>query len=234
MNEKRDATLAIETAELGYDWGTFGSAPLKLRSGWTFKRRIADAACAFQTGHSVRDYDRVYQRRVVLLSRRIVNEKRREATQSPNTAEHILAYADMIEDALNRYDKGFESASLPFLQYLLFVQRSWSAFGEAEALGVEFSEGLLQSVRSHDEPNLVSPFKFDGKIYEGLFEDGSFDLFFNKHFFGRWNWHRFLRWSKVSLNFQCKRLCRRARHRLSAMTERAFALASKTLRRGQQ
>ncbi|WP_035900385.1 hypothetical protein [Labrenzia sp. DG1229] len=180
-------------------------------SGWSLKRRLADAACAFQTGHSVRGYRRSYSRRVALLALRVANHERREAETRPEHAEGLLASAQSIENAVNRHLETFEGKSLSFLLDRAFIERSRSRRGEAEALGVEIIEHGIEACRCHFEPDPVSSLKFQGHLYKGLFEDGSFDFLFYQHFVGRWDWHRFLRWLKASLAFQGKRLTRKVR-----------------------
>ena len=162
----------------------------------TLLRRISDAACAFQTGHSVRDLERTYQRRVHRLSQRISAQMNREADriepESQLGSDFLRSRAARLHEAAEGYlrclDRDLEASILGLLE-IARVHRArgrWEEASDAESVE-RFDDGT--GACSHTMRILLR--KFAAKLHEGLFEDPGFYLGLYEKRIGAWDWSRF-------------------------------------------
>ncbi|WP_299864460.1 hypothetical protein [uncultured Hoeflea sp.] len=160
-------------------------------------RRLANAACAFQTGHSVRDFRRTSLARVVLLARRVAAEKRRSAARCRSAwlIAQLTARSEALEDAIERTTKGFDREAEAFLLCALDVERACiRAFWRAETLDRMGLSHCEDAPEGSLEAAIIARCKLRCQLYEGLFENGRLDFFFDEKLVGRWDWHCFLHW----------------------------------------
>ena len=163
-------------------------------------RRLADAACALQTGHSVRDFRRASLERVVLLSRRVAAEKRRSAARSRSAwfVAQLTARAKALENAIERTTQGFDREAEAFLLNALDVERACiRAFWRAEALDRMGLSHCDDAPEGSLEAAIIARCKLRCQLYEGLFENGRLDFFLDEKLVGRWDWHCFLHWLRA-------------------------------------
>lgn len=160
----------------------------------TLRRRLADAACAFQTGHSVRDFDRTSRKRIVLLAERAATrfEKQAENSEcayvSSSRSARAMRFRKAIERYLDGFDRDAETVVLRLLELSRCEQARWRWEEAARAHCVQFLED--------GQPTHVDGFrmplrKFAAKLHEGLFEDAGFYLGLHEQRIGSWNWSRF-------------------------------------------
>lgn len=163
-------------------------------------RRLADAACALQTGHSVRDFRRASLERVVLLSRRVAAEKRRSAAKCRSAwmISQLTAREEALENAIERTTKDFDREAEAFLLNALEVERACiRAFWRAEALDRMGLSHLDDAPEGSLEAAVIARCKLRCQLYEGLFENGRLDFFLDEKLVGRWDWHCFLHWLRA-------------------------------------
>jgi len=163
----------------------------------SLSRRLANAACAFQTGHSVRDWRRTSLERVLLLSRRVAAEKRRAAgkCQSAWIVSHLNARAAALDSAIERCLEGFDREAETFLLNALDVERICiRAFWRAEALDRMGLSHIDDAPQGGLEATIIARCELRCQLYEGLFENGRLDFLFDEKLVGRWDWHCFLHW----------------------------------------
>lgn len=163
-------------------------------------RRLADALCAFRTGHSVRDLDRVRMRRLLLLGGRMAQRLRREARSFRGDAlgDMVAGHRDELADKAERLvhalaQPGQREIATVLLHQLqvdrahLYVvrMRQWRDVRADNGLGDEVVQ------RAHILPALSS--ERYGKLLEGLVEHRMLDPFEEKLRFCIRSGHRVLR-----------------------------------------
>lgn len=179
----------------------------------SLRRRLANAACAFQTGHSVRDLERAYRRRVHLLMNRIADRLDREAAalegESSSAPEYLRSRAARLRELAKSYlqglDRDGEADVLGVLEIerIHLARRRWEETANVEAL-----HGLDDRTGAGRDASGVLMSKFAAKLHEGLFEDPGLYLCFYEHRIGTWNWHRFLLWLRQSVRQYAVQLIR--------------------------
>lgn len=170
-------------------------------------RRLSDAVCAFQTGHSARDHRRAKLRRILLLSRRLEAKTRRDAERCADgswTRSRLLFRSDALADAIQRCAEGFDREGEAFLLDALDIECSWIRNRRGnEALDRMGLRHFDHTVDDEAEARWVGFGEFDGKLYQGLFEKGGFDLFLYEKLVRRWDWHVFLHWLGMVFRSWC-------------------------------
>lgn len=159
-------------------------------------RCLDDAICAFVTGHSRRDLDRVRMRRFQLLAGRIVlrHYAAAEATDWGFLATRLRASAQTVAELMDRVvvrrERIAEAALLQEFQIdrsSLYSRRRHDAFDRQI---LELSPDA--QCRALETLPVASP-KLYGKLYEGLLEQVGPDLFLECSRFCARNGHRVLR-----------------------------------------
>lgn len=162
-------------------------------------RRFADALCAFRTGHSVRDLDRVRTRRILLLGRRMAERLRREAHSyrgdalGDMVASHREVLADDTERLVHALAKPGQREIAAVLLHKLQVDRAHLYIVRVRQWrDVRAGSGLDDDVvqRTHVLP-AFSDERY-GKLLEGLVEHRMLDPFQEKLRFCIRSGHRFL------------------------------------------
>ncbi|MCC0035452.1 MAG: hypothetical protein H6887_09350 [Hoeflea sp.] len=135
-------------------------------------RRLDDALCAFATGHSRRDLDRVRRRRVWCLAERLALwHEKRAVGASDWFAEERRSRAAALRGGAQDFLHGLDGPRLRGLSQLLFIdgickENVWKA-DLAERLGFEcYSEippNLLEGIG-------LKPGKYPHDLTQGLFE----------------------------------------------------------------
>lgn len=170
----------------------------------SLRTRLANAACAFQTGHSVRDLDRIDRRRLGLLGRRLVRQLDRLADSFDDPEDSLglrashRASARAVEDLTARAVEGRERVAKTALLKELSFRRSLSYMRRREEVrDFEVAQDLGDASASKLEPVPVAPAELYGKFHEGLLEDRGLYFRFYQHRLTAWDWHVCLRlvWS---------------------------------------
>lgn len=163
-------------------------------------RRLDDALCAFVTGHSRRDMDRVRMRRLALLGGRLSARLRREASVHRESlflgdilAEHKSASADaadsLVRAILDHRDRSVAAILLAKLEvdraslYTLHIGRGT----QIRARG-RLSEDTLKRL----DAAFVRSNERYGKLLEGLGKHRVLDALQHKLRLRIGNWHGFL------------------------------------------
>lgn len=171
-------------------------------------RRLADALCAFRTGHSVRDLDRARMRRLVLLGGRMAQRLRREARSfrgdalGDMVASHRDELADKAERLVHALAQPGQREVAPVLLHQLQVDRAhlyvvrvrqWRDVRADNGPGDEV-------VQRADILPALSGERY-GKLLEGLVEHRMLDPFEEKLRFCIRSGHRVLRavWGQFRL-----------------------------------
>lgn len=168
-----------------------------MTSPYSLRRRFSDAACAFQTGHSVRDLERVTRRRLVLLATRAADTIDREAAAEPSdyAASSLRSWSARLREAVESYLKCLNREREATLLCRLDIRRiemarrRWEETADFEAVD-RFDDGTSAG----RDALWFLPGEFAAKLHKGLFEDPGFYLGLYEQRIGVWNWHRFLRW----------------------------------------
>lgn len=173
----------------------------------SFVRRLSDAACAFQTGHSVRDLERTYQRRVHRLSQRMVARLNRDADkvepESDSYSASLRSRATKLHEAAEGYlrclDRELEARILGILEIerVHSARRRWEETPCAKAVE-SFDD--RSGAGSHTLRILLR--KFAAKLHEGLFEDPGFYLGLYEKRIGAWDWSRFFAAGRHALSLR--------------------------------
>lgn len=165
-------------------------------------RRLADAACAFHTGHSVRDLDRVRTGRLVLLGRRLAATRRKTADDAVLMTERFershRRATDLVKQLGERGGRIVRSALLKEIEIERASLRSrrmgaWSKIRSLGRDGEDASEELKAAPVFSDERY--------GKLFEGLGEESVLDPLQHKLRLGIGYWHRFLRAVRIRIHF---------------------------------
>lgn len=161
-------------------------------------RRLDDAFCAFRTGHSRRDLDRVRVRRLTLLGRRWVERQERIAAENEFFQEYFRGSAQSSRDLFEKYAQSRGRVGSAALLQSLEVERLclrsrriglWAQVGSLDGP----DEYTLQQLKAAP----VFSDEFYGKLYEGLREEFVLDPLQNKLRCGIRHGRRFLRAVKV-------------------------------------
>ncbi|MBB5703576.1 hypothetical protein FHS76_003483 [Ochrobactrum daejeonense] len=166
-------------------------------------RRLDDAACAFLTGHSRRDLDRVRLRRLKILVRREIARLEREAREHEYYSFRATfcrslaqSLASRLEGVVNRVD----GESYRILLDHLHIERinlharrkfQWDDWHSLD----DFDKARIHCPVM---PVIDPTGKQYGKLFEGLGDCRIFDPFHDKGGFRIRHWHRvlapFFRW----------------------------------------
>lgn len=168
----------------------------------SLRTRLANAACAFQTGHSVRDLRRIRKSALMLLARRLAERHRRQAAMvsSETLRASALSRAEALEDAVERLSKSSDRALETFLAHTLDIDRAclrnfWRS-KTAQRIGLghldEFSGDDREVIR-------MAGGELRCQLYESLFEDRRFDFLADEQFVGRWDWHGFFHFVRFQI-----------------------------------
>jgi len=164
----------------------------------SLRRRIDDALCAFATGHSRRDLERVRRRRVWCISERLALWHEREAVGASDWyAEERRSRAAALRGGAQDFLHALDGPRLRGLSQLLFVdgickESVWKS-DLAERLGFdsysEIPRDLLESIG-------LKPGKYPHDLTQGLFHHEGFSFGFEELYPNRIYRHResFLFW----------------------------------------
>lgn len=162
-------------------------------------RRLADALCAFRTGHSLRDLERVQTRRLILLGRRMAGRLRSDARSfrgdflGDMVAERREALANETERLVHALAQPGQRAVAAVLLHKLQIDRAnLYAVRVGQWRDVRLGCGLAD-----DHLNLLRvlpslPGEGYGKLLEGLVEHRMLDAFQKELGFCIWPGHRIL------------------------------------------
>lgn len=173
----------------------------------SLRTRLANAACAFQTGHSVRDLRRVRKSALLLLARRLAERHRREAAMvsSETLRASALSRAEAIEDAIKRLSKASDRKIETFLSHALDLDRAFLRTLWRSETAQRVGLGHLDEFSGNDREILrMAGGELRCQLYESLFEDRRFDFLADEQFVGRWDWHHFFHF----VRFQIRRAVR--------------------------
>lgn len=177
-------------------------------------RRIADALCAFETGHSVRDLDRCQRRRMRLLGDRLSARLQREADDAAGWPfgensfflRHARALAQEAVDLTDRAVIGKDRVAQARLAKKLDIERAsldarrrqeWREGERIELL----PDGDIRSL----EPLGITPVELQGRFHKGLTERRSLYLGFHEQGFCRRYWHVCLHHLRLSVSHLLER-----------------------------
>ena len=156
-------------------------------------RRLDDATCAFLTGHSRRDLDRVRRRRLYLLGRRLVASQQKDAEWAQKWDEklYLQSSADASSDLLEQFEQSSGRRGGAALLYEIEIYRAWLGprriWTQVRAL-----DGSLEYVLQPLHTRSIVPNKLYGKLFDGLREEGVGYTFMNKLRLSVSRWHSVL------------------------------------------
>lgn len=160
-------------------------------------RRLSDAICAFRTGHSRRDLDRVRMRRFRLLGDRLAMRDERRSVDAgawPHLGERYSDLAHTVRDLTDRVVVGRERIrEAALLKHFELDRACLLSRRRNELLDWKPVERAANVDGSHVEAAPVPSPKLYGKLYEGLLEKRLLDLFLERACLCCGNCHRFLR-----------------------------------------
>lgn len=166
----------------------------------TFARRLADAASAFVTGHSVRDRDRVRLQRMRLLASRMLAFDRRSIHAGEEALRElgldvpskVAALTDPTQRRIDELVQGLRGVAYAALLQQLYIHRDrirCRAIDDALDRDA-VDRDLVDTAILRFEALLVEPPAHYGKLYEGLAQEGIFDLCLRQARLSICNWHR--------------------------------------------
>lgn len=156
-------------------------------------RRLDNAACAFLTGHSRRDLDRVRRRRLYLMGRRLVASRQKDAEWAQKWDEklYLQSSADASSDLLEQFEQSSGRCGgaalldeIEIYRAALSPRRIWTQ--------VRTLDGSLENVLQPLHARSIVPHKLYGKLFDGLREEGVGCTFMNKLGLSVSRWHRVL------------------------------------------
>lgn len=168
----------------------------------SLRTRLANAACAFQTGHSVRDLRRIRKSALVLLAQRLAARHRREASMvsSETLRASALSRAQALEDAIKRLSKASDRQVETFLSHALYLDRAFLRTLWRSETAQRIGLGHLKEFAGNDREIVrMAGGELRCKLYESLFEDRRFDFFADEQFVGRWDWHGFFHFVRFQI-----------------------------------
>jgi len=165
-------------------------------------RRFADALCAFRTGHSVRDLDRVRTRRLLLLGRRLLQSRRKVAEEAFLLPELFWASHRRAANLVRKLGKRGGRIARPALLQELEVERSSLRSSRMRAWAeVRSLDGSREDAVEELKAAPVFSDEGYGKLLDGLGEERVLDSLQHKLRRGVRYWHRFLRAVSVRFHF---------------------------------
>ena len=158
----------------------------------TLVRRLADALCAFRTGHSRRDLDRMSRRRLRLLGERMLARRKRQAeTMIYETASFrrwATTAANLLDDLLHRRHSDVATLLVEQLE----IDRLMIHFRRVSARAqIGFDEGGGQHLFKRT-PWPGPGDELYGKLHEGLVQQSVLHTLQHKLRMKAANWHGLL------------------------------------------
>lgn len=161
-------------------------------------RRLDDAFCAFRTGHSRRDLDRVCRRRLELLGSRLVKRHERSAEKVVFARELFGELAKSALDLLENFRQSRGRTGAADLLKTLEIERSRLRSSRMGMWAQVCSfDGADEYTIEHLKAVPVFSDERYGKLFEGLREQLVLDPFENKARFGVGHGRRLLLGLKV-------------------------------------
>lgn len=157
----------------------------------SLSRRLDDALCAFATGHSRRDIERVRRKRLALRAMRTARAMRAyvAATSGPDYLQDwldelnakTLASASAFDDVAHRLLVGLECESEAALLNELYIHSAARyARARRDLLDIDAAKGGLDVVAGEREALGVAPRESKGKLHKGLTKQACLDFLYRQ------------------------------------------------------